>query len=57
MLAVIITNRDLSKVENPNDYKFYVVYFRFKQTGKIYNVSKVINEIIKSKSFIDYMSI
>ena len=57
MLAVIITNQDLSKVISPKDYKFYVVYFRFKQTGKMYNVSKVINEIIKSKSFIDYMSI
>ena len=56
MLAVIITNRDLSKVENPNDYKFYVVYFRFKQT-KMDKVSEVINEIIKSKSFQDYMSI
>lgn len=57
MLAVIITNRDLSKVTSPIDYKFYVVYFRFKQTGKMYNVSKVINEIIRSKSFIDYMSL
>ena len=31
MLAVIITNRDLSQVTSPKDYKFYVVYFSFKQ--------------------------
>ncbi len=57
MLAVIITNRDLSQVTDPKDYKFYVVYFRFKQTGEMYNVSKVINQIIGSKSFSTYMSI
>ena len=57
MLAVIITNRDLSQVTNPKDYKFYVVYFRFKQTGEMYNVSKIINQIIESKSFSTYMSI
>lgn len=57
MLAVIITNRDLSQVTNPEDYKFYVVYFRYKQTGEMYNVSKIINQIIESKSFSTYMSI
>jgi len=57
MLAVIITNRDLSLVTDPKDYKFYVIYFRFKQTGELYNVSKVINQIIGSKSFSTYMSI
>ncbi len=57
MLAVIITNRDLSQVTNPNDYKFYVVYFRYKQTGEMYNVSKIINQIIESKSFSTYMGI
>ena len=57
MLAVIITNRDLSQVTNPKDYKFYVVYFRYKQTGEMYNVSKIINQIIESKSFSTYMSI
>lgn len=56
MLAVIITNMDLSKAESPNDYKFYVVYFRFVQTGDMYNVSKIINKIIDSKSFNDYMN-
>ena len=57
MLAVIITNRDLSQVTSPKDYKFYVVYFSFKQTGDMYNVSKIINQIIESKSFSTYMSI
>lgn len=57
MLAVIITNRDLSQVTNPKDYKFYVVYFRYKQTGEMYNVSKIINQIIESKSFSTYMNI
>lgn len=57
MLAVIITNRDLIQVSDPKDYKFYVVYFRFKQTGEMYNVSKIINQIIESKSFTTYMNI
>lgn len=57
MLAVIITNRDLTQVSTPNDYKFYVVYFRFKQTGKMYNISKIVNKIIESKSFNSYMNI
>ena len=56
MLAVIITNKDLLQAESPNDYKFYVVYFRFVQTGDMYNVSKIINKIIDSKSFNDYMN-
>ena len=57
MLAVIITNRDLSQVTNPKDYKFYVVYFRYKQTGEMYKVSKILNQIIESKSFSTYMNI
>ena len=56
MLAVIITNQDISQVSSPKDYKFYVVYFRFKQTGSMYNVSKIINQIIESKSFSTYMN-
>ena len=56
MLAVIITNKDISQVSSPKDYKFYVVYFRFKQTGSMYNVSKIINQIIESKSFSTYMN-
>lgn len=55
MLAVIITNKDLSQVSSPKDYKFYVVYFRFKQTGDMFNISKIINQIIDSKSFTTYM--
>lgn len=55
MLAVIIANADVTTATSPSDYKFYVVYFRFKQTGDMYNISKIINHIINSKSFDSYM--
>ena len=56
MLAVIIANADVTTATSPSDYKFYVVYFRFKQTGGMYNISKIINHIINSKSFDSYMN-
>ena len=56
MLAVIITNKDVSQAQSPDDYKFFVVYFRFKQAhdmpGEVVNI---MNKIIQSKSFQDYM--
>lgn len=55
MLAVIIANADVTTAAVPSDYKFYVVYFRFKQTGEMYNISKILNHIINSKSFDSYM--
>lgn len=56
MLAVIITNKDVSQAQSPDDYKFFVVYFRFKQAhdmpGEVVNI---MNKIIQSRSFQDYM--
>ena len=56
MLAVIISNKDILTASTPDSYKFYVVYFRFKQTGSMYSVSKIINDIISSKSFVSFMN-
>lgn len=56
MLAVIISNKDILTASSPDSYKFYVVYFRFKQTGSMYSVSKIINDIISSKSFVSFMN-
>ena len=40
----------------PDDYKFFVVYFRFKQAhdmpGEVVNI---MNKIVQSRSFQDYM--
>lgn len=56
MLAVIITNKDVTQVKSPDDYKFFVVYFRFKQAHDMpRNVVDIMNKIIQSKSFQDYM--
>lgn len=56
MLAVIITNKDVVQAQSSDDYKFFVVYFRFKQAhdmpGEVVNI---MNKIIQSKSFQDYM--
>lgn len=63
MLAVIICNKDIindGRVESPDDYKFMVVYFRFKQCEmevvKYQNTIKsILNEIMHSNSFKNYM--
>lgn len=55
MLAVIITNQDVLTAISPESFRFYVVYFRFKQTGDMYSISKILNQIIASKSFTTYM--
>lgn len=56
MLAVIITNKDVTQVQSPNDYKFFVVYFRFKQVHDMpREVVNIMDKIIQSKSFKDYM--
>ena len=56
MLAVIITNKDVTQANSPDDYKFFVVYFRFKQAHIIpAEVVNIMNEIIQSKSFQEYM--
>lgn len=56
MLAVIITNKDVTQVQSPDDYKFYVVYLRFKQAHDFPSeVVSILNKIIQSKSFQDYM--
>lgn len=56
MLAVIITNKDVTQVQSPEDYKFFVVYFRFKQAHDMPgDVVNIMDKIIQSKSFQDYM--
>lgn len=59
MLAVIVTDKDVAdgqKVKTPEDFKFFVVYFRFKRAGGMPGeVVTVMNKIIQSKSFQDYM--
>lgn len=55
MLAVIITNHDILTASAPESLKFYVVYFRFKQTGSMFRISEIVNDIISSKSFMSYM--
>ena len=63
MLAVIISNQNLidnEEVKSPDDYKYMVVYFRFKQLdpelGHFWNtVNEIIKEIINSNSFNNYM--
>lgn len=62
LLAVVITNKDVTTVGSPEDYNFTVVYFRFKPVGdKLDNeeiqeiIGKTLNKIIQSKSFQNYM--
>ena len=63
MLAVIISNKNLiddKDIKSSDDYKFMVVYFRFKQldpesTLFPTTVKTTINEIVNSASFNSYM--
>lgn len=58
MLAVVIANRDLCSddVKRSSDYKFYVVYFRYKESGGMPSeTTQFLNMIVNSKSFKDYM--
>lgn len=57
MLAVIICNKDILSegVTSSDDYKFFVVYFRYKQTGMMPKAGNIIDAIINSKSFNHYM--
>ena len=63
MLAVVICNKDLTEANNitsSDDYRFMVVYFRFKQCTINMNhykkhIRSIIHEIIKSNSFQNYM--
>lgn len=63
MLAVVISNKrlvDNKDIKSPDDYKYMVVYFRFKQldpeSGLFWNtVNTVIKEIVNSTSFNNYM--
>lgn len=61
MLAVIITNKEILDCENPTDYKFYVVYFRFAKTGVMKfndrNIPvEVLRAISESNSFKKYFN-
>ena len=55
MLAVVITNKDITKISDPENCRFFVVYFRYQQTS-LSNVHDIINEIIESQSFEQYMN-
>ena len=63
MLAVIISNKSLTdskNIKSANDYKYVVVYFRFKQLepkSSIFwdTINAAIPEIINSTSFNNYM--
>lgn len=58
MLAVIITDRDVcsEEIKNTSENKFYVVYFRYKESGGMPSeTTQILNMIINSKSFKDYM--
>lgn len=55
MLAVVISNKKIEDASFSDDLRFYIVYFRFKQSGNMVNVSEVLNHIINSKSFSNYM--
>ena len=55
MLAVVITNKDITKISDPENCRFFVVYFRYQQTS-LSNVHDIINEIMESQSFEQYMN-
>lgn len=60
LLAVIITDRDVcsEEIKKTSDYKFYVVYFRYKESGGMPSeTTQILNIIINSKSFKDYMGV
>lgn len=59
MLAVIITNKEVctdNSVQSSSDFRFFVVYFMYHEAGKMPSeTAHIINDIINSKSFKDYM--
>ncbi|MBR5687562.1 MAG: hypothetical protein IKX36_06345 [Prevotella sp.] len=58
LLAVIITDRDVCEASSPEDYRFYVVYFRYVQVPKGTDIrtqtTETLRQIMKSNSFKDY---
>ncbi len=55
MIAVVISKEDYC-TEHPDKNRFFVVYLRFKQTHVLYNVPEIINAVINSISFNNYMN-
>lgn len=56
-LGVVIANKDLTEisVNKLNDVKFYVVYFTFDKTGQFSTYATILDEIMKSETFKQYM--
>lgn len=59
MLAVVITDRDVTQAERASDYRFYVVYLRVVQSRlsaqELRNlVTRVLSEVMRSQSFQQY---
>ena len=55
MLAVIIAKQPVETIANPDELKFYVVYFRYKQSGDMPKVRDIVKHIVESESFNFYM--
>lgn len=56
MLAVIISNKDMEQISSPEEARFFVVYFRYKESGTMPEVNSIVKDIIESESFSYYMS-
>ena len=56
-LGVVITNKDLTKisVDKLDDVKFYVVYFTFDKIGQFSTYATILDEIMESETFKQYM--
>ena len=59
MLAVVISDRDVTRAENVRDYRFYVVYIRVVQSTMTASqlrhlVTGALNEVMRSSSFQQY---
>lgn len=56
MLAIIISNKDMEKISSPEEARFFVVYFRYKESGTMPGVYSIVKDIVESESFSYYMS-
>lgn len=56
MLAVIISNKDMEQINSPEEARFFVVYFRYKESGTMPGVYSIVKDIVESESFSYYMS-
>lgn len=56
MLAVIISNKDMEQISSPEEARFFVVYFRYKESETMPRVYSIVKDIVESESFSYYMS-